>query len=103
MESSRWLNRPSGSSSRRSELTTDPSRVRTSRQREPREPSAIARAAARPVDLGAHTGRAAGVAIGLDLGLERQTFEASDVAIELDSDGLPALPGGRTWPLEMED
>jgi len=67
------------------------------------EGSAIARAAARPVDLGAHTGRAAGVAIGLDLGLERQTFEASDVAIELDSDGLPALPGGRTWPLEMED
>jgi hypothetical protein len=67
------------------------------------EDSPVARAAARPVDLGAHAGRAAGVAIDLDLGLERRAFEPSDLAIDLDSDGLPALPGGRTWPLELED
>jgi hypothetical protein len=66
------------------------------------EGSAIARAAGRRVDFGAHSGRASGVAISLDLALERREFEPSEAAIDLDSDGLPSLPGGRSWPLELD-
>jgi hypothetical protein len=62
------------------------------------EGSSVARAAASRVGAGT-----SGVVVGLDLTTQRRPIEPSERAIELDADGLPAFPGGDTWPLELDD
>jgi hypothetical protein len=65
--------------------------------------SSIARAAAaRMIASPSEIGHVRGVVVGLDLALARRAIDPSELAIALDPDGLPALAGGASWPLEVE-
>ncbi|HEU4673575.1 MAG TPA: hypothetical protein VFS32_11810 [Candidatus Limnocylindrales bacterium] len=50
-------------------------------------------------DPGAEVDR---VRIGPDLDLDRRPERVAALSVAIDRDGLPRLPGGRTWPLEDE-
>jgi hypothetical protein len=66
--------------------------------------SPISRAAATPrADAPRRNGVAMGVVVGLDLAVDRRAIGRSERSIQLDPNGIPALPDGVSWLLELGD
>jgi hypothetical protein len=66
--------------------------------------SPISRAATTPrANAPRRNGVAMGVVVGLDLAVERRAIGRTERAVQLDPSGIPALPDGVSWPLELDD